>query len=84
MMHVFWDGRVPRCPGDTEGEESLGNAWQASLTTLWNELGAYRDMHLEYRFDELPDRCQSCKDWMTGSAERIRPTRADGRPERRI
>ena len=21
MMHVFWDGRVPRCPGDTEGVE---------------------------------------------------------------
>ena len=25
MMHVFWDGRVPRCPGDTEGDESVGN-----------------------------------------------------------
>ena len=29
MMHVFWDGRVPRCPGDTEGEEGVGNAWDA-------------------------------------------------------
>jgi MoaA/NifB/PqqE/SkfB family radical SAM enzyme len=27
MMHVFWDGRVPRCPGDTEGDEGVGNAW---------------------------------------------------------
>lgn len=73
MMHVFWDGRVPRCPGDTEGEEGAGNAWHEPLTDLWAQLGCYRDLHLERRFDELPDRCQDCKDWMTGAANRIRP-----------
>jgi len=74
MMHVFWDGRVPRCPGDTEGEEGVGNAWDEPLTVLWNRLGAYREKHLEYRFDELPDKCRNCKDWMTGAAERIHPS----------
>jgi hypothetical protein len=45
-------------------------------------LGGYRQLHLEHRFDELPDRCQSCKDWMVGAAQRIRPyTR---RPEYRV
>ncbi len=73
MMHVFWDGRVPRCPGDTEGDEGAGNAWDESLTVLWNRLGYYRNLHLQHRFDELPDRCQTCTDWMTGSAERIKP-----------
>jgi sulfatase maturation enzyme AslB (radical SAM superfamily) len=73
MMHVFWDGRVPRCPGDTEGQEGSGNAWDEPLFDLWAKLGVYRDMHLQYRFDELPERCQKCTDWMTGSAERIRP-----------
>lgn len=73
MMHVFWDGRVPRCPGDTEGDEGAGNAWDESLTVLWNRLGSYRDLHLQHRFSELPDRCQTCTDWMTGSAERIKP-----------
>lgn len=73
MMHVFWDGRVPRCPGDTEGEEGVGNAWQDSLTNLWAALGRYRELHLQHRFKELPDRCQTCQDWMVGSAERIRP-----------
>lgn len=72
MMHVFWDGRVPRCPGDTEGDEGVGNAWDEPLTVLWDRLGDYREKHLEYRFDELPDRCQTCKDWMTGAADRIR------------
>lgn len=74
MMHVFWDGRVPRCPGDTEGEEGAGNAWHDSLAHLWARLGGYRDLHLERRFDELPARCLSCTDWMTGAAERLRPS----------
>ncbi len=73
MMHVFWDGRVPRCPGDTEGEEGFGNAWDEPLIELWRKLGVYREKHLQHRFDELPERCQTCKDWMTGAAERIRP-----------
>jgi pyruvate-formate lyase-activating enzyme len=72
MMHVFWDGRVPRCPGDTEGDEGVGNAWDEPLKVLWERLGTYREKHLEYRFDELPERCHNCKDWMTGAAERIR------------
>ena len=74
MMHVFWDGRVPRCPGDTEGEEGSGNAWHHSLAELWGRLGGYRQLHLDRRFDELPARCQTCTDWQTGAAQRIRPS----------
>ncbi len=75
MMHVFWDGRVPRCPGDTEGEEGPGNAWHESLEELWGQMSHYREMHLDHRFDELPERCHVCTDWMTGAAERIRPAK---------
>jgi hypothetical protein len=81
MMHVFWDGRVPRCPGDTEGEEGAGNAWQDTLAALWLRLSGYREAHLDRRFDELPTRCQSCKDWMTGAAARIRPTLGTHAPD---
>jgi uncharacterized Fe-S cluster-containing radical SAM superfamily protein len=79
MMHVFWDGRVPRCPGDTEGEEDAGNAWDEPLTELWGRLSVYRDQHLKHRFNELPQRCQTCTDWMTGAAERIRPNQGSFR-----
>jgi hypothetical protein len=76
MMHVFWDGRVPRCPGDTEGEEGAGNAWDQSLFDLWNDgLGVYRSLHLNRQFEALPARCHSCKDWMTGAAAKIGPDR---------
>jgi sulfatase maturation enzyme AslB (radical SAM superfamily) len=73
MMHVFWDGRVPRCPGDTEGQEGSGNVWDEPLSVLWARLGHNRDLHLQHRFDELPERCHTCTDWMTGSADRIKP-----------
>ena len=72
MMHLFWDGRVPRCPGDTEGDEGSGNAWDASLVDLWAGLSTYRRTHLDHRFDELPTRCQDCKDWMVGASRKIR------------
>jgi hypothetical protein len=77
MMHVFWDGRVPRCPGDTEGDvnEEAGNAWHDSLTNLWANLSPYREKHLLHQFSELPERCHTCSDWMVGIAERTRPDR---------
>lgn len=77
MMHVFWDGRVPRCPGDTEGEESAGNAWDDTLVTLWGNLRGYRQLHLDHRFDELPSRCDTCTDWKTGAAIKLRPGQTD-------
>lgn len=76
MMHLFWDGRVPRCPGDTEGEEAVGNAWDTSLAELWARLGSYRQLHLQHKFDQLPARCDSCTDWKTGAAQKLRPPRA--------
>lgn len=79
MMHLFWDGRVPRCPGDTEGEESAGNAWDESLVDLWGKLGGYRQLHLERKFDQLPSRCDTCTDWKTGASLKLRPGQAIGR-----
>ena len=73
MMHLFWDGRVPRCPGDTEGEDDAGNAWDDSLVNLWAELSKYRVLHLEHKFDDLPERCQICTDWKTGASLKLRP-----------
>ena len=72
MMHVFWDGRVPRCPGDTEGDEGVGNVWDESVKTLWQKLGKYRNMHLAHDYDALPERCHDCDDWKVGVADRIR------------
>jgi MoaA/NifB/PqqE/SkfB family radical SAM enzyme len=74
LMDVFWDGRVPLCPGDVECSGCVGNAWDESLSELWRRLAPHRSLHLERRFDELPQRCQTCKDWTTGASEKRRPT----------
>jgi len=76
MMHLFWDGRVPRCPGDTEGDETAGNAWEDTLVNLWAELHNYRQLHLDHKFDDLPERCALCTDWKTGASLKLRPGRA--------
>jgi MoaA/NifB/PqqE/SkfB family radical SAM enzyme len=73
LMHVCWDGQVPRCPGDTDGVDSVGNVWDESLRELWSRLSPHRQLHLDHRFGELPEDCRRCKDWMTGAAERHRP-----------
>ena len=73
LMHVFWDGRVPRCSGETEGLECVGNAWDESLSVLWGRLFPFRQTHLDLAFSDLPTDCQRCKDWMTGAADRVRP-----------
>ncbi|HUI24940.1 MAG TPA: radical SAM/SPASM domain-containing protein [Candidatus Kryptonia bacterium] len=74
LMHVFWDGTVPRCCADVDGTEAVGNAWTESLATLWQRLAPYRDLHLRGEFDRLPPRCATCRDWMVGRSEKIAPT----------
>lgn len=75
LMHVCWDGTVPRCCGDTDGTEAVGNAWHESLSALWTRMASFRAAHLDGRFDHLPPRCAACHDWMVGVSEKIRPTR---------
>lgn len=82
VMHVFWDGRISRCPGDTEGEECVGSVWEESLSQLWRRLGTHRQLHLARRFDALPERCQQCDDWMVGAAEKIRSSPRQAKSER--
>ena len=73
LMHVFWDGTVPRCCADVDGSEAVGNAWHDSLALLWQRLAPYREVHLRGEFDRLPARCAACRDWMVGRAEKILP-----------
>lgn len=74
LMHVCWDGTVPRCCGDTDGTDAVGNVWHESLSTLWRRMAPNRAAQLDGRFDQLPARCATCRDWMVGVSEKIRPT----------
>ena len=73
LMHVFWDGTVPRCCADTDGTEAVGSAETESLAALWHRLAPYREQHLRGAFDQLPGRCNTCRDWMVGKSQKITP-----------
>ena len=73
-MHVLWDGTVPRCGGDHEALDPKGNALEVSLYELWNgPMSEDRRLHLDHRFDELPEQCLKCSDWRAGGSELYYP-----------
>ncbi len=58
---VFWNGVVPQCNGDFDGECPLGDLNVDSIEDIWNgeRLRAVRKFHEEGRIDELP-MCLHC------------------------
>jgi hypothetical protein len=58
---IFWDGRVPQCNGDVDGELILGDLNEDSITGIWNceRLQAVRRVHEEGQLEKLP-MCLHC------------------------
>ena len=74
VMHVLWDGTVPRCGGDHEALDPKGNASEVSLYELWHgPMSEDRRLHLDHCFDELPEQCLKCSDWRAGGSELYYP-----------
>lgn len=79
VMHVLWDGTIPRCGGDHEAHDPKDNAWNNSLYDIWNgPMSKDRLIHLHHRFQELPDQCLKCSDWRAGGSELFYPTLNEG------
>jgi sulfatase maturation enzyme AslB (radical SAM superfamily) len=69
-INVCADGRVALCSVDVHCRVSCGDANTSSIKELWaGQLEAYRRMHKEGRFDELPTMCRQCRDWQSAYAE---------------
>jgi radical SAM protein with 4Fe4S-binding SPASM domain len=58
---VFWNGQVPQCNGDFDGQRMLGDLNTDSITDLWNceRLQEARRIHQEGRYEKLP-MCLHC------------------------
>lgn len=72
IMVVAWDGRVVNCAVDGDAKHVCGDANTESLKSIWQRRN--RDMvqkHMEHRFDELPEICRNCTDWMIIGEERF-------------
>ncbi|MDD2753516.1 MAG: radical SAM protein [Candidatus Portnoybacteria bacterium] len=69
-MNICADGEVALCSVDMHCQVKCGNAKELSLKELWRgQLREYRKMHLQNRFDELPELCRACRDWQSAYAE---------------
>lgn len=72
IMAITWDGKVTNCACDANAEIVWGDVNTESIKDVWKRRA--EDMvrkHIEHRFDELPEICQRCTDWMIVGEERF-------------
>jgi len=75
-LPIYFDGLVPYCICDWDNRLPAGDIKVQSIADVWQR--AYRrwqNLHLEGRFEELPDFCRRCRDWQSkalkGTLERL-------------
>ena len=61
-ISVLWNGDVPYCEQDYDGETILGNITRESLSAIWERTQDIRLKHLTGD-DGLPDMCRKCSEW---------------------
>lgn len=72
-LHVLWNGIVPLCGGDLEGDHPAGDVNKESLLSIWH--GVQRDrrlMHLNRQFEKLSEPCKSCWDWQVADSLKLK------------
>ena len=72
VMAITWDGKVVNCVMDANAEYVCGDANTESIKEIWkrrNETMVRK--HIEHRFDELPEICRNCTDWMIIGEQRF-------------
>lgn len=71
-MNICTDGRVAFCSCDTHCRVPCGNVRESTMKRIWNgPMRAYRRLHEEGRYEELPPLCANCMDWQSAYAEFI-------------
>ena len=70
---IAWDGRVAICGLDSEIEEEQGNVNNESIKEIWKrKCDTVLKKHIEHDFENLPEICKNCTDWMhVGTEVRI-------------
>lgn len=69
QLGVTWEGEVTMCAQDIEGELSLGNLNHESISQVWEKKQELIDLHMEHRFEELPEFCRKCSTWALVNSE---------------
>jgi spiro-SPASM protein len=63
-ISVLWNGDVPYCEQDYDGEMLLGNIAREPLSSIWERTQTIRLKHLvDGDMAKLPDMCHKCSEW---------------------
>lgn len=63
---ILWNGDLVACGVDCEGLFVAGNVNNSTAKEIWNTTHkAFRQTHLDKRWNDLPDVCKGCLDWQT-------------------
>jgi radical SAM protein with 4Fe4S-binding SPASM domain len=69
-MSITDTGKVVTCAVDLDARHIVGDATQSSLKEIWNGgLKTLRLLHIEKKYEELPENCRHCRDWQSARAD---------------
>jgi radical SAM protein with 4Fe4S-binding SPASM domain len=70
QLAITWDGKAAACGWDCEAENVFGDVSKESISDIWKRKQEFIDLHMEHKFEQLPDKCKQCTTWgLVGSEE---------------
>ena len=71
IVAITWVGKIVNCAMDVDAQYICGDVNKSTIKEIW----AKRNKeivckHMEHKFDELPDICKNCTDWMIVGEQR--------------
>lgn len=74
QLGITWDGRTTICGQDCEATLAFGDLNKESIQEVWEKKKNFMELHMQHKFDELPEFCQQCTSWaLVGSEEHYYP-----------
>ena len=71
---ILWDGSLVACGVDSEGLYTAGNVNEFTIKDMWNTTHkAFRQIHIDKRWQYLPEVCKNCLDWQTTERSYLKP-----------
>ncbi|MBA4368366.1 MAG: hypothetical protein C0403_12110 [Desulfobacterium sp.] len=69
-MSITDTGKVVTCAVDLDARHIAGDVSKSTLSAVWNSgLKELRRLHLEKKFEKLPENCRYCRDWQSARAD---------------
>lgn len=69
-INICADGEIALCSVDLHCRVKCGNVRDHTIRELWHgKLKEYRTLHLEGKFQALPEICRECADWQSAYAD---------------